>query len=163
MHHAGFHRFARVVKVLNFFLHRALLPGEAIVGDGLGLEHYGLGIVIHPNVTLGDDVRIFHHVTIAGEMAIGAAERVVIGDRVTLGVNAVILPRPYKGLTIGDDAVIGAGAVVTGDVPSGAVVMGVPGRVMRIRDDVAVGSTAVDSLDEADVADSEVRSIASIG
>lgn len=134
VHRAGFPRVSRAIKLINFVLHRALLPGEAEVGSGLGLEHYALGIVIHPNVTLGDDVRIFHHVTIAGEVAIGARERVVIGDRVTIGVNAVILPRPYRGLTIGDDAIIGAGAVVTGDVPARAVVVGVPGRVIRYRD-----------------------------
>lgn len=124
---------ARIVKVINFFLHRALLPTEAIVGKNITLEHYALGIVMHPNVTIGDDCRIYHHVTIAGEVAIDAAERVVIGDRVVLGVNCVIVPRAYKGLTIGNDAVIGAGAVVTGDVPPRAVMVGIPAKVMRIR------------------------------
>jgi len=126
---------ARVVKILNFVLHRALLPAEAIVGENITLEHYALGIVMHPNVTIGDDCRIYHHVTIAGEVAIDAPERVMIGNRVVLGVNAVIIPRSYRGLTIGDDAVIGAGAVVTGDVPARAVVVGVPGKVIRIRDE----------------------------
>jgi serine acetyltransferase len=89
---------------------------------------------MHPNVTIGDDVRIYHHVTIAGEVPLDAPERVFVGDRVIIGVNAVILPRPYQGLNIGDDAIIGAGAVVTGDVPARAVVVGVPGKVVRIRD-----------------------------
>ncbi|WP_145088773.1 DapH/DapD/GlmU-related protein [Rosistilla carotiformis] len=133
LHVGGFRRTARIVKTLNFFIHRALLPAEAIVGQNITLEHYALGIVMHPNVTIGENCRIFHHVTIAGEVVIDAPERVVIGDRVTIGVNAVILPRPYRGLTIGDDAVIGAGAVVTGDVPPRAIVVGVPGRVVRIR------------------------------
>ena len=124
-----------MVKTLNFFAHRALLPAEAIVGENLTLEHYALGIVMHPNVTIGNDCRIYHHVTIAGEMAIGAPERVVIGDRVTIGVNAVILPRLSRGLAIGDDAVIGAGAVVTTDVPPRAIVVGIPGRVIRLRTD----------------------------
>lgn len=52
---------------------------------------------------------------------------VTIGDRVWIGGRAVILP----GVTIGDDAVIGAGSVVTKDVPRGAVVAGVPGREVR--------------------------------
>lgn len=128
MHQRGFQRAARLVKLVNFVFHRALLPSEAVVGANLILEHYALGIVIHPNVTIGNNCRIYHHVTIAGEMPLNAPERVVIGDNVVIGVNAVILPRPYAGLTIGNDAIIGAGAVVTKDVPPGAKMVGVPAR-----------------------------------
>jgi acetyltransferase-like isoleucine patch superfamily enzyme len=52
-----------------------------------------------------------------------------IGDRVWVGANVTIL----KGVTVGDDAVIGAGSVVTKDVPAGAIVVGVPARVVRYR------------------------------
>lgn len=135
MSRCGYSRTARLVKVFNFVLHRALLPAEGIVGTGITLEHYALGIVMHPNVTIGDDCRIYHHVTIAGESAIGSDNRVTIGDRVVIGVNAVIIPRSNTPLWIGDDAVIGAGAVVTGDVPARAVVVGVPAKVERIRDE----------------------------
>jgi serine O-acetyltransferase len=129
----GFKRTSRLVKLVNFLVHRALLPGEAIVGSNVSLEHYALGVVIHPNVVIGHDCKIYHHVTIAGEMPLESDQKVVIGSRVTIGVNAVILPRPYRGLVIGDDAIIGAGAVVTGDVPARAVVVGVPGKVQRFR------------------------------
>ena len=129
-------RIAHVVKGMNYFLHRTLLPAEAVVGKNVRLEHYALGVVIHPNVTMGDDVRIYHHVTIAGEMAIGAPERVVIGNRVIIGVNAVILPRANQGLSIGDDVLIGAGAIVTKDIPDRAIVAGTPAIILRLRDDV---------------------------
>lgn len=133
LHGKGFSRLSRVIKFINYIIHRALLPVEAIVGEGVTLEHYALGIVIHPAVVIGNDCRIYHHVTIAGEVPIDSELKVVIGNRVTIGVNAVILPRPYRGLTIGDDVIIGAGAVVTGDVPSRAVMVGVPARVARLR------------------------------
>lgn len=133
LHRARLRPLAKGVKVLNYLMHRALLPSECEVGRNLTLEHYALGVVIHPKVALGDDVRVYHHVTIAGELPLDSEKRVLIGDRATIGVNAVILPRPYEGLTIGEDAIIGAGAVVTCDVPPGAIVTGVPGKVVRYR------------------------------
>lgn len=54
-----------------------------------------------------------------------------IGDRVWIGANATIL----KGVTIGDDAVIGAGSVVTKNVPAGAIVAGVPSKVLQYKTD----------------------------
>ncbi|MFN3193056.1 MAG: serine O-acetyltransferase [Aureliella sp.] len=120
--------------MINFLMHRALLPGEAVVGAGLILEHYGLGVVIHPNVTIGRNCRIYHHVTIAGEVAIGAPERVTIGDNVMIGAGAVILPRSNSSLRIGNNVAIGANAVVTKDIPDNAVVAGIPAKVIRMRD-----------------------------
>ncbi|NEB07042.1 DapH/DapD/GlmU-related protein, partial [Streptomyces sp. SID13726] len=53
--------------------------------------------------------------------------RVVLGRNVWLGANVTVLP----GVTIGDDAVVGAGSVVTRDVPARTVVVGTPARVVR--------------------------------
>ncbi len=49
----------RLLKTLIFLVYKAILPCEAVVGPGLSLEHYGLGIVVHPNVTIGSNVRIY--------------------------------------------------------------------------------------------------------
>ena len=128
LHAPGWKRLARFVKGVNFLLFRALLPPEATIGKNLSLKHYGLGVVVHPNTVIGDDVTIYHQVTIAGESWIGSPHRVIIGDGVQIGVGATLLPRSDKGLRIGDRASIGAGAVVTKDVPADSIAVGVPAR-----------------------------------
>lgn len=57
----------RLLKTIIFLVYKAILPGEAVIGPGLSLEHYGLGVVVHPNVTIGSNVRIYHAVTLAAE------------------------------------------------------------------------------------------------
>jgi serine acetyltransferase len=127
-HRRGWGRVARLLKAINFLLHHCLLPAEAEVGEGVCLDHYGLGVVIHPQVSIGDRVRIYHGVTIAGETWIGSPVRVRIGSDVGLGVGCKIIPRAGQGLTIGEGAVIGVNAVVTKDVPAWEVWAGVPAR-----------------------------------
>ena len=78
------------------------------------LDHWALGVVVHPNVTVGRNVRIFHGVTIAGETWIGSPQRVVIEDGVLIGMGASIVPKINCGLRIGAGACVGAGAVVAG-------------------------------------------------
>jgi maltose O-acetyltransferase len=89
-------------------------------------------------VTIGDDVAIGPHVVIVDtnkdqEARLSGAPRrdesrpITISDGVWIGANAVIL----AGVSIGPGAVVGAGAVVTRDVPAGAVVGGVPARPLR--------------------------------
>ena len=81
------------------------------------LDHYGLGVVIHPNVTIGDRVRIYHGVTLAAETWVGSEHRIVVGDDVMIGAGAMVVARTNTSLHIGNGARIEAGAVVTKDVP----------------------------------------------
>lgn len=86
-------------------------------------------------ITIGDDCLIGHNAVIATlQHDIAPSRRgdlipspVVIGNNVWLGANVTVLP----GVTIGDDAVVGAGSVVTKDVPARTVVVGSPARVVR--------------------------------
>ncbi|MCK3770681.1 sugar O-acetyltransferase [Microbacterium aerolatum] len=86
-------------------------------------------------ITIGDDCLIGHNVVIAtlnhdlapSHRADMHPAPVVIGRNVWIGANATILP----GVTIGEDAVIGAASVVTKDVPAGAIVVGSPARFVR--------------------------------
>lgn len=89
----------------------------------------------HGGVTLGDGCQIGHNVVFATLNHELAPERrhvtlpapIVLGPRVWVGSNATIL----SGVTIGDNAVVATGAVVTKDVPPGAVVGGVPARIIK--------------------------------
>lgn len=101
------------------------IPAGCAIGRGLYVGHFG-GIFVDSQCRIGDNCNLAQGVTIGkggrGELA-GAP---VLGDRVHVGVNAVILGR----ITIGNDAVIGPGAVVMSSVPPCGVAMGNPARVI---------------------------------
>lgn len=93
----------------------------------------------HGGVRIGDRVMIASHTAITSvthdytadsmRFSTPVGRPVVIHDDVWIGAHAVVLP----GVTIGRGAVVGAGAVVTNDVPAYAIVMGMPARVVRYR------------------------------
>jgi serine O-acetyltransferase len=131
LHGAGHERTARVVKGVIYVFFRALLPPEAQLGERLRVCHSGLATVVHPNVTIGDDVALLHGVTLGTDVPLSDPRRMRIGDRVVVGAGAAIVGP----VTIGDDAVVGANAVVVADVPPGMVVMGNPATVIGRRND----------------------------
>lgn len=128
LHRCGWPRSAKVLKLVNFLLYRSLLPIEADIQPDIHLEHFGLCTVVHPNVTIGYGVKIFHHVTLASESVIGSEHRIFIGNNVTIGAGAIVVGRGNCSLRIGDGAIVGAGSVVTRDVASNDRVVGVPAR-----------------------------------
>lgn len=99
-------------------------PG-AHLGSGLFIDH-ATGVVIGETAEVGDDVTMYHGVTLGGSGADTGKRHPTIGDRVTIGAGAKIL----GAIKIGDDSRIGANAVVVKPVPSNAVVVGVPGQVI---------------------------------
>ncbi len=125
---AGRPRRARVLKAVNYCVYRAILPPEATIADDLQLGHSGLGVVVHPNVEIGRRVHIWHQVTFASDAVVGSPDRIVIGDDVVIGVGAVLVNQQGKTLKVGAGATIGANAVVTRDVRPGQTVVGAPAR-----------------------------------
>lgn len=103
------------------------LPCEAKIGRRLIIDHFG-GIIISGDAVLGDDVRIRHGVTIGLKNTLSRGAPTV-GNRVDIGAGAKLLG-PIR---IGDDAVIGANAVVLRDVPPGYLAIGIPARIQPRR------------------------------
>jgi acetyltransferase-like isoleucine patch superfamily enzyme len=108
-------------------------PGAVIrIGNGTYLNR-NTEIVAAASVTIGRDCKIARDVIIMDTdqhpLPDGTlrARPVSIGDRAWIGARAIVL----KGVTIGHDAIVGAGSTVTRDVPAGAVVAGVPARILR--------------------------------
>lgn len=110
-----------------------------VIGDnsGLGVDCIVRGpLDIGANVMMGPDVRIMtvKHNTSRTDIPMNRQghfpkQKVTIGDDVWIGARVVILP----GITVGSGSIIGAGAVVTKDVPEYAVVAGVPAKVIKYR------------------------------
>jgi serine O-acetyltransferase len=99
-------------------------PG-AVLGSGLFIDH-ATSVVIGETAEVGDDVTIYHGVTLGGTGTVGGKRHPTIGDRVTIGAGAKVLG-PIK---IGEGSRIGANSVVVKEVPSCAVVVGVPGQII---------------------------------
>ena len=100
-------------------------PG-ATIGRRLFIDH-GCGVVIGETAEIGDDVTLYHGVTLGGVSASGGKRHPTLADGVLVGAGAKILGP----ITIGENARIGANSVVMENTPAGATVVGIPGKIVR--------------------------------
>ena len=129
-HLAGFHLLARVIsQISRFFTGIEIHPG-AKVGKNLFIDH-GMGVVIGETSEIGDNVTIYHMVTLGGispsinsDNQRNIKRHPTLMDNVVVGSGAQILGP----VTINRNAKIGANAVVTKDVPENAVMVGIPAK-----------------------------------
>lgn len=117
----GFTLTARLVAHYSRFLTGVEVHPGATVGDRVFIDH-GMGTVIGETSIVGDDVVMFHGVTLGGKSANPEKRHPTVGDDVTLGADATLI----GDITVGDGATVGAGAVVVDDVEPGTTVAGVP-------------------------------------
>lgn len=122
------HKFffiARLISQLSrFFTGIEIHPG-AKIGKGLVIDH-GMGVVIGETAEVGDNVLIYHGVTLGGTGKDKGKRHPTVGNNVVIGSGAKVLG-PIK---IGDNVKIGANAVVLKEVPEGATAVGIPAKII---------------------------------
>ena len=115
---------ARTVSQLGRFLTGVEIHPGATIGRRFFIDH-GMGVVIGETAEIGEDVMIYHGVTLGGRSLEKVKRHPTVGDRVVIGAGAKILG-PVE---IGADSAVGANAVVVKDVPEDSIVTGIPGKV----------------------------------
>jgi serine O-acetyltransferase len=128
LHHALWVRGRRLPARLISQLARAVTGVEIHPGAQIGRRFFidhGMGVVIGETAEIGDDVMIYHDVTLGGRSLRRTKRHPTIGDGVVIGAGARVLGP----VLVGKGAQVGANAVVVRDVPDGAIVVGVPGQV----------------------------------
>jgi serine O-acetyltransferase len=119
----GLRLLARIHSQLaRFFTGIEIHPG-AVIGRRFFIDH-GMGVVIGETAEIGNDVTMYHGVTLGGVSTHKGKRHPTIGDNVVIGAGAKIL----GAIMVGSGSRVGANAVVVDDVPPDSVVVGVPGH-----------------------------------
>ena len=113
--------FGQVIAQFARFLTGIEIHPGAQIGRRLFIDH-GMGVVIGETAIVGNDVLMYHQVTLGGRERLKKKRHPTIGNRVLIGAGAKVI----GDICIGDDAKIGANALVVHDVEPGQVVVGVP-------------------------------------
>jgi serine O-acetyltransferase len=119
---------ARVISAFSRFLTGIDIHPGAKIGGGFFIDH-GMGVVIGETTEIGHDVLLYQGVTLGGTGKCGGKRHPTLGNNIAVGSGAKILG-PIK---IGDNVKIGAGSVVVHEVPPNSTVVGIPGKVVRVK------------------------------
>lgn len=99
------------------------------IGEGFTIAHAAHGSVVSPTAVIGKNVSLRQNTTIGSKGFLGAEKSPIIGDNVVIGPNVCII----GDIRVGENSIIGAGAVVVKDVPANAVVAGNPAKIIKMQ------------------------------
>ena len=121
----GFRLLARYLsQVSRFWTGIEIHPG-ATIGRRLFIDH-GMGVVVGETAIIGDDVTLYHGVTLGGTSLMKKKRHPTLGNGVVIGNTSSIL----GDIVVGDNSRVGAGSVVLRDVPPNSTVVGVPAHIV---------------------------------
>ena len=122
---------ARLIsQISRFFTGIEIHPG-AKIGRGLVIDH-GMGVVIGETSEIGDNVLLYHGVTLGGTGKDKGKRHPTVGNNVVIGAGAKVLGPIY----IGSNSKIGANSVVLNNVPEGATAVGIPAKnIIKIKEE----------------------------
>lgn len=132
----------KILLMINRIIFSCDIPYKSDIHSSVMFGHNGLGVVVHPKTSVGENSLIMHHVTIGGnkgkKRTYDGTEFTcpIIGKNVFIGPGAMIIGP----IIIGDNAKIGAGSLVLKDVPYNGVVFGTPAKLIKVLSDIEVTS-----------------------
>jgi len=115
----------KLIKLICFLIYNSSIPFQCKIGKGTRFAYSGIGVVLHKRTIIGRNCTIGTNVTIGGRS--GHFEVPKIGNNVYIATGVKILGP----ITIADDVIIGANAVVINDVPGNVTVAGVPAKIIK--------------------------------
>jgi len=116
----------------------AVINIGAVIGDGTMID---MGAILGGRATVGKNCHVGAGAVLAGVIEPASATPVILEDNVFVGANAVVI----EGVHIGSGSVIAAGSVVISDIPENSVVAGIPGKVIKQRDDKTNSKTELET------------------
>ncbi|MBS1214170.1 MAG: serine acetyltransferase, partial [Proteobacteria bacterium] len=152
----GFRYGARLLSFLARLWSNIDIHPGATIGRRFFIDH-GAGVVIGETAEIGDDVTLYHGVTLGGTSWSKGKRHPTLGNGVLVGAGAKILG-PIR---LGDNVRVGANSVVVKDVPSNKTVVGIPGKVVQTRQGVAMNPRGID-LDHHHIPDVVSQTIAGL-
>jgi serine O-acetyltransferase len=133
--------FPRALSQFARFITGIEIHPGATIGSGLFIDH-GMGVVVGETTEIGDNVTLFQGVTLGGTGKQRGKRHPTIGNHVVVGAGAKVLGP----IIVGDYVKIGANSVVLQDVPDHSTVVGIPGRIVRIKDERVADEALMDHI-----------------